>query len=103
MDAVGQWVAAGTDEQAEDYLRVAVPPLLREARPAQLVFVVGLEVKRRHVVEQHAEDSAEQLHCVAHAYILHKLVLSVAQFIEVTVNLGQVDAFVKMVLQVLHR
>lgn len=46
VDAVGQRIAVQAHQKAQDDLRVAVAALLREPGFADLVLVVGLEVKR---------------------------------------------------------
>ena len=51
VDVVSDGVASSGHQQAEEYLRVAVLPVLREPALAKVVLVRGLEVERRHVVE----------------------------------------------------
>ena len=56
--AVGQRIASDADEKPEDDLGVPVAPLLGEARPAQIILVVRLEIEGRHIVEQDADMPA---------------------------------------------
>lgn len=102
VDAIRQRIAVEAYEQAEDYLRVVVTAFLGEPRPAQFVLIVGLEVKRRHVVEHHTDVAAVQLHGVAHADLLHNLMLAVAELVQVAVNLRQIHVVIKVVLQIFH-
>ena len=59
----------------------------RKARPAELVLIVRLKVKCGDVVEQHPDVSPEQFGRVAHADVLHQLMLVVAQPVEIAVYL----------------
>ena len=101
--AVGQRITVKADQQTEDDLRVAVATLLREACLAQVILTVRLKVKRGHVIEHHSDVAAKQIHRVADADVLHRILIFIIQLVEVAVNLRQVNILVKMVLQILHR
>ena len=103
VDAVGQRVTVKTHQQTKYDLRVLVPALLREARLAQIVFPVGLEVQGGHVVEHHPDVAAQQLSGMAHTDILNLLLLCVVQLVQIAVYLRQIHILVEVVLQVLHR
>ena len=96
VDVVSDGVASGGHQQAEEYLRVAVPPVLREPALAKVVLVRGLEVERRHVVEHDLDApsalpprllEADALDKALDVGLVRGLSLAVAEVVQETVDL----------------
>ena len=96
VDVVSDGVASSGHQQAEEYLRVAVPPVLREPALAKVVLVRGLEVERRHVVEHHFDASstlpprlleADALDKALDVGLVRSLSLAMAEVVQETVDL----------------
>ena len=96
VDVVSDGVAARGHQQAEEYLRVAVPPVLREPALAKVVLVRGLEVERRHVVEHYLDAppalpprllEADALDQALDVGLVRSLSLAVAEVVQETVYL----------------
>ena len=96
VDVVSDGVASSGHQQAEEYLRVAMPPVLREPALAKVVLVRGLEVERRHVVEHHLDApsalpprllEADALDKALDVGLVRSLSLAMAEVVQETVDL----------------
>lgn len=98
--AVGQRITAEADKQPEYDLRILVTPFLGKACPPQPVLIVRLEIKGCNIIEQDPDVPVKYLPCMQHAYVLHDLMLAVAELVQIAVYLRQAYILVKMVLQI---
>ena len=96
VDVVSDGVASRGHQQAEEYLRVAVLPVLREPAPAKVVLVRGLEVEHSHVVEHDLDAppalpprllEADALDQALDVGFARSLPLAVAEAVQETVDL----------------